>query len=46
MTHLADWRPYADEPYYDPEQVWAVAGVGRWNGGPTTTAAGRSGDTG
>ncbi|WP_343233464.1 SAM-dependent methyltransferase [Streptomonospora sp. PA3] len=32
VVHLADWRPRSDEPRYDPEQVWAVCGVGRWDG--------------
>ncbi|GAB3486222.1 SAM-dependent methyltransferase [Nocardiopsis coralliicola] len=32
VVHLADWRPRPDEPYYDPDQVWAVCGVGRWDG--------------
>ncbi|RNL86019.1 SAM-dependent methyltransferase [Halostreptopolyspora alba] len=32
VTHLADWRPRGEDPHYDPEQVWAVCGVGRWDG--------------
>ncbi|QBI56610.1 SAM-dependent methyltransferase [Streptomonospora litoralis] len=32
VVHLADWRPTDDEPHYDPDQVWAVGGVGRWDG--------------
>ncbi|MBB5998628.1 SAM-dependent methyltransferase [Streptomonospora salina] len=35
VVHLADWRPRSDEPHYEPEQVWAVCGVGRWDGAET-----------
>ncbi|MBV2366743.1 SAM-dependent methyltransferase [Streptomonospora nanhaiensis] len=32
LVHLADWRPRDTQPYYSPEQVWGLAGVGRWDG--------------